>query len=120
MGTEPGPRSRSRLQSKSIAPVIVGKVDDDGIRRAADDDPAKGVLFRRIDFHVRRPCGDVKEVSGVDEGFGFAVRAPADERFAFEDVDNGFLFAVVVDAGARTRFNEKSSAPKTGVDAVIA
>jgi hypothetical protein len=120
MGMRTPPQASIGLESAPLAPVIVGEIDDDGIGRAADDDPAEGVVVGRIDFHVGCPCGDVEEVAGADESLRFAVVAPADEGFAFEDVDDGFLLAVVMDGGARTRFDEEGSSPKTGGDAMIA
>ena len=75
--------------------IEAGKVDDEGLGTAANDDPGDG-LGGGVKFLVGQMGGNENEVTGT-HGFGkFAVAAPADLSTAAEHVNDGFLFAVVM------------------------
>ena len=109
-----GPGSRPLLFW--LAQGVVGKVDDDRVRRAADDDPAEGLVLGGVDLLVDEPGGDVDEVAGLGDGGVLALLSPEHQRFALEDVDDGVLLAVVVDAGRGAGFDQEGAAPEVGVD----
>lgn len=102
-----------------LPPRIVGKIDDNRLGSAADDDPAEGRVFGAIDFAVHQPCGDVQKISGAGGQGMLSALSPLDVRFTGQNVRYRFLRAVMMDAGLRPWLDEEGTAPKRRVDAQV-
>jgi hypothetical protein len=51
-----------------LIPEGVGKIHNDRFGSAADDDPLKGKIARRIDFMMGNPRRDIGEIASVQGG----------------------------------------------------
>jgi hypothetical protein len=104
---------------KNSLPIVIGEIDHDRLRGASHNDPDEAVIFRRIDFHVRQPRRNVDKVAGVRGRGKLAALSPTDRAIALEHVGDRLLLAVMMDAGLGPGLDDKYSAPKRGVDAIV-
>src|SRR5712671_5661853 len=104
-------------KTSGLRPGVVRKVDDNGCRGAAHDDPSKRFQLRRIDFHVRQEGGDMNEIAGLCARDRLSSVAPAYFADAGEDIGDRFLFSVMMNARPRSRCYLEQATPDGRRDA---
>ncbi len=94
-----------------ICPKIIWQIDDNWFGSASYNNPAKGVLIRRIQFLVGQPTWHMQKVARSDCRGMFSAIAPTDRGLSFEHIDDRVLFSVVVNAGFPQRLDLKDACP---------
>src|ERR1700722_1872287 len=99
--------------------MIIGQIDDNGVWRASDHDPAERLRIRRVAFHVRQPGRYMNEIARACDGAELTALAPPHQALAFQNVGDRVLLAVMMDARAYPRLHAEEPTPDWCLDALM-
>jgi hypothetical protein len=99
--------AQMRLTWADVTPEVFRQIHNNGFGSTSDDNPLERDVTGGIDFLVRKPCRDIKEIPCLQRRIELTSLAPPNVRRSAEDIGDRVLFSMVMDCCTGSRLDKE-------------